>query len=75
MVPTIDAFKCDGCGICVQRCPPQIMGLITDVAVIVTDLCEECGICNDVCPIDAVRFELPHREYASDHDGYRPLER
>ena len=70
MVPTIDAFKCDGCKICVLACPPQIMGLVKNVAVIVTDLCEECGICNDVCPIGAVRFHLPKREYAADHPAY-----
>jgi Pyruvate/2-oxoacid:ferredoxin oxidoreductase delta subunit len=75
MVPTIDAFKCDGCNICVLRCPPQIMGLVNNIATIITDLCEECGICNDVCPIGAVRFELPHREFAPDHDGYQAIPR
>lgn len=70
MVPTIDAFKCDGCNICVLRCPPQIMGLVKGVATIITDLCEECGICNDVCPIGAVRFRLPELEYRQEHDGY-----
>ena len=51
------------------------MGLVKDIAVIITDLCEECGICAEVCPIDAVRFELPHRSYRSEHEGYRPLPR
>jgi MinD superfamily P-loop ATPase len=71
MIPTIDAFRCDGCGVCVKKCPPQIMGIVKNVAVLISDLCEECGICNDVCPIDAVRFHLPHRKFASKHDGYR----
>jgi len=71
MVPTIDAYKCDGCNICVLRCPPQVMGLVRGVATIITDLCEECGVCNDVCPIGAVRFRLPHREHAARHDAYR----
>jgi Pyruvate/2-oxoacid:ferredoxin oxidoreductase delta subunit len=75
MVPTIDAFKCDGCNICVLRCPPQVMGLVKGIAVIVTDLCEECGICNDVCPIGAVRFRLPEREYELEHDGYHAIPR
>jgi Pyruvate/2-oxoacid:ferredoxin oxidoreductase delta subunit len=75
MVPTIDAFKCDGCNICVLRCPPQVMGLVKGVAVIITDLCEECGICNDVCPIGAVRFRLPEREYELEHDGYHAVPR
>jgi len=70
MIPTIDAFKCDGCGICVRRCPPQIMGLVKNIATIISDLCEECGICNDVCPIGAVRFALPERDLHPEHDGY-----
>ena len=75
MVPTIDAFKCDGCNICVLRCPPQIMGLVKGIATIVTDLCEECGICNDVCPIGAVRFHLPEHDYQLAHDGYHTVPR
>jgi MinD superfamily P-loop ATPase len=75
MVPVIDAFRCDGCGVCVLRCPPQIMGVVKNVAVIITDLCEECGICAEVCPIEAVRFKLPHRGFASAHDAYHPLPR
>ena len=71
MVPTIDAFRCDGCGVCVLRCPPKVMGMVKDIAVIITDLCEECGICAEVCPIDAVNFKLPHRDHAPDHDGYQ----
>jgi len=75
MVPVIDAHRCDGCGICVLRCPPQIMGTVKNIAVIITDLCEECGICMDVCPIGAVRFHLPHRSYKSEHAAYKPLPR
>jgi len=71
MVPVIDAYRCDGCGVCVLRCPPQIMGVVKGVAVLVTELCEECGICNDVCPIDAVRFSLPHKVVGPKHDAYR----
>ena len=71
MVPVIDAYRCDGCGVCVLRCPPQIMGTVKGVAVLVTELCEECGICNDVCPIDAVHFELPHKVVGPRHDAYR----
>ena len=75
MIPTIDAFRCNGCGVCVRRCPPKIMGMVKEIAVLVSDLCEECGICNDVCPVDAVRFSLPERSFRSGHDGYHPIPR
>jgi len=75
MVPVIDAFRCDGCGVCVLRCPPQIMGMVKGKAVLITDLCEECGVCNDVCPINAVCFELPHRDFEPKHASYRFLDR
>ena len=71
MVPVIDIFKCDGCGVCVKQCPPQVIGLVRERAVILVDLCEECGICADICPLKAIRFELPHLEPAGVHESYR----
>ena len=70
MVPRVDSFKCDGCGICIQRCPPQIMGNIKGKAAILEDLCEECGICHEVCPIGAIHFRLPNYAVAAVHDAY-----
>jgi MinD superfamily P-loop ATPase len=61
MVPRVDVFRCDGCQICIQRCPPQIIGLVKEKAAILIDLCEECGICAEVCPQDAIHFRLPNK--------------
>ena len=72
MIPLVDAFKCNGCGVCVKRCPPQVIGLVDGKAAIVEILCEECGICAEVCPIDAIIFRLPRYEPFSVHEGYRP---
>ena len=75
MIPKVDVFKCDGCGVCVKRCPPQIMGLVKERAVILTDLCEECGICHEVCPIHAIHFRLPnYGAQATDADYQVPRE-
>ncbi len=71
MFPVVNAFKCDGCGVCVTRCPDQIMGLINGKAAYLQMLCEECGICAEVCPIDAVLFELPGCYTESEaHEAY-----
>jgi len=71
MIPKVDVFKCDGCGVCVKRCPPQIMGLVKERAAILTDLCEECGICHEVCPIHAIHFRLPNRGVQATDAGYQ----
>jgi len=71
MFPIINVFKCDGCGVCVLRCPPKIMGMIGGKAAYLQMLCEECGICAESCPNGSILFELPefsggsetHREY------------
>lgn len=71
MFPIINAFKCNGCGVCVIRCPAQIMGLVNGKAAYLQVLCEECGICAEVCPIDAVHFELPRYYDALEvHEAY-----
>jgi len=60
MIPRVDLFRCDGCAVCVKRCPPQIIGLVRNKAAILVDLCEECGICAEVCPMGAIHFRLPN---------------
>ncbi len=70
MIPVVDVFRCDGCGVCVKRCPAHVMGLIREKAAILVDLCEECGICAEVCPIDAVHFRLPNRGVQAAHECY-----
>jgi len=72
MFPVINAFQCDGCGVCISRCPAQIMGLIHGKAAYLQMLCEECGICAEVCPLGAIQFELP-RFYGPGavHEAYR----
>lgn len=71
MVPRIDVYKCDGCGICAQRCPPQVMGLIKGKGAILVDLCEECGICHEVCPRGAIHFRVPNLAVEATHEAYR----
>jgi len=70
MIPVVDVFKCNGCGICVKRCPPRIMGMIGDKAALLVQLCEECGICAEVCRTDAIQFELPHKGVVDTHEAY-----
>ena len=68
MFPVINAFKCNGCKVCLTRCPAQIMGLINGKAAFLQMLCEECGICAEVCPEKAILFELPKYYGAAEVD-------
>jgi len=70
MVPVIDVFKCNGCGVCVKRCPPKIIGLINDKAAILVQLCEECGICAEVCKLGAIHFKVPYAGIVTAHEAY-----
>lgn len=45
---------CDDCGVCVELCPEDVLGLTSDLAVTLDRPgCTECDVCIDVCPRDA----------------------
>ena len=55
IMPEIDPTKCDGCGLCVRRCPTGALAMQGALAVIVQpDLCSYCATCEDTCPTEAI---------------------
>jgi NAD-dependent dihydropyrimidine dehydrogenase PreA subunit len=55
---TLDASKCNGCGMCVTVCPHRVFVMEDHRAVISDrDACMECGACAMNCPSDAVTVE------------------
>jgi UDP-glucose 4-epimerase len=57
----VEDEKCDGCGICVERCFIQAMTLREGKAV-AREYCRGCGRCAAVCPKQAVKILLPGAE-------------
>ena len=60
IMPKIDFAKCNGCGVCVERCPTGALAM-QDGKVLMAqpDLCSYCATCEDVCPTEAIA--LPYQ--------------
>lgn len=53
----IDAEECKGCGLCIEACPPHVIGMRDELnpsgyrtAYYAGSGCTACGICFLVCP-------------------------
>ncbi len=60
IMPAIDSARCNGCGLCVERCPAGALDLRDGCVVMARpDLCSYCATCEDVCPTQAIA--LPYQ--------------
>ena len=51
----VDDEKCNGCGICIEKCMMPVLEIIEGrVKVIDVYLCNECGNCERCCPEKAI---------------------
>lgn len=54
----IDTEKCNGCGLCIQACHEQAIGLENGKARLLRDdYCDGLGNCLPACPMNAISFE------------------
>lgn len=64
MTVIVDRGKCDGCGICVELCPGDLMAIDpqTRKAYIRSDSdCWDCMVCVKHCPTGALVTRLPYQ--------------
>ena len=54
--PKIDTNKCDGCGICVEKCKFGALKMKNGKAEVDNLLCEGCGACEVLCPRKAIKM-------------------
>ena len=53
--PIIYAYRCTGCGTCVEQCPVGVLTQREGKATLAEpDACTYCTLCEDVCPTDAI---------------------
>ncbi len=57
-IVAIDAAACDGCGICVDSCPTDVLRMEAGKAVVVYPRdCHVCFLCHNDCPRKAITVE------------------
>ena len=54
MAVQIDSEKCTGCGLCVEICPVEAIGMENKKAQVDADKCVDCGQCVVQCPAEAI---------------------
>ena len=55
--PEIDYKKCDGCGICVEKCRFGALKMEKGKPKLNPFLCEGCGACEVICPQKAIKLK------------------
>jgi formate hydrogenlyase subunit 6/NADH:ubiquinone oxidoreductase subunit I len=50
----VDAARCTGCGVCVDRCPTVAIKSVDTAYTVDLTRCIGCGVCVPVCPEDAL---------------------
>jgi ferredoxin len=53
----IDNEKCTGCGICIQICHEDCMGIENNLVTIRHNHCSTCGQCIAICPLQALSWD------------------
>ena len=58
LVPTVDPFRCTGCGKCAQLCQFNALAALGGKVLVFPELCHSCGGCARICPTGAIK-EIP----------------
>ena len=56
-MPWVNEEQCVACGICVEKCPVNVISMQAEKAKINIQECIRCGTCHGVCPQEAVRHD------------------
>ena len=78
----VDGDECKGCGLCVEACPPRVIGMSERLnhygyrtAAYAGAGCTGCGICFLVCPEPGAITVLHLLDPRPDNGAVQPVER
>jgi len=54
LTAAVDPARCTGCGLCVEVCPVEAIGLEDGRAVVDARVCAGCTACVQACPNEAI---------------------
>jgi len=55
--PRLDAGRCTGCGLCLDVCPSDVLGLENGSVILSREGCFGCDHCAAVCPAEAITID------------------
>jgi NAD-dependent dihydropyrimidine dehydrogenase PreA subunit len=64
----VDAEKCIGCGVCLNRCNMDAISIIDNVATINLERCIGCGLCKTTCEAGAISLIKKKKETVPPED-------
>ncbi len=58
----VNADLCNGCGVCVDRCQMEAVGIKDDIAKVNLDRCIGCGLCVPTCSLESIQLVKKQKE-------------
>jgi ferredoxin len=75
---SVDPDKCEGAGLCAEKCPYSAITITNSMAMVNEDRCLGCGLCIGSCPKDALSLktrpaEKTDKYYANNEEFFAEM--
>ncbi|MFW9825267.1 MAG: ATP-binding protein [Candidatus Thorarchaeota archaeon] len=62
-ISRVNQELCQGCGLCIERCPFNAIKIKNDKSFVITERCYGCGACAVTCPTKAIKIYRAERSH------------